>query len=180
MVNAVTTPTTPRDALALLALLGAPAHLVRHHELVVEAAELLIRELRRSFPVRFDAQRVLVGAALHDAGKIRHPSEMSVPGNAHEREGEAMLLAHGVAPNVARFCWTHGAWTTSELTLEDLLVAAADKLWRGKREPELEQRLVEALSNSSGLPAWEAFSRADELFSQVAAQGDERLDRSRR
>ncbi len=175
----VTTPTNPRDALALLVVLGAPPHLVRHHELVVEAAELLIRELRRSLSLRFDAQRVLVGAALHDAGKIKHPSELNVPGSAHEREGEAMLLAHGVAPNVARFCWTHAAWTHSELTLEDLLVAAADKLWRGKREGELEQRLIAALAASAGMPAWEAFSRADEIFAQVAAEADERLDRSR-
>lgn len=175
----MTTPTNAREAFALLAVLGAPPHLVRHHELVVEAAELLVRELRRAFPLRFDVQRVVLGAALHDVGKIKHPSEMSVPGNAHERDGEAMLLSHGVAANVARFCWTHAAWTQSELTLEDLLVAAADKLWRGKREAELEQRLVESIAFASGVPEWEAFSRADEIFAQVASDGDERLERSR-
>jgi hypothetical protein len=179
MVRTVTTPTNAPQALALLAQLGAPSHLVRHHELVIEAAEILIRELRRSFRVQFDAQQVLVGAALHDAGKIKHPREMSVPGHAHEHDGEQMLLAHGVAPHVARFCWTHAAWMQPDMKLEDLLVAAADKLWKGKREAELEQRLVEALAASSGLPAWEAFSRADEIFAEVAANGDERLERSR-
>jgi HD superfamily phosphodiesterase len=179
MVSTVTTPTNAAQALALLAELGAPTHLVRHHELVVEAAEILVRELRRSFRLRFDVQRVLVGAALHDAGKIKHPSEMRVTGNAHEREGEAMLLARGVAPAVARFCWTHAAWTHPEATLEDLLVAAADKLWRGKREAELEQLLVASIAATSATPAWEAFSRADEIFSLVAADGDDRLERSR-
>ena len=89
-----------------------------------------------------------------------------------------MLLEHGVAPNVARFCWTHAAWTQSEMTLEDLLVAAADKLWRGKREAELEQRLVSTIATASGVPDWEAFSQVDEIFAQVAADGDERLERS--
>jgi HD superfamily phosphodiesterase len=178
-VPVVTTPTNAREALALLVSLGAPPHLVRHHELVVEAAELLVRKLRRAFPLRFDVQLVMVGAALHDLGKIRHPSEMSIPGNAHEREGEAMLLKHGVSANIARFCWTHAAWTQCEMTLEDLLVAAADKLWRGKREAELEQRLVSAIAIASAVPDWEAYSRADEIFAQVAADGDERLERSR-
>jgi len=120
-----------------------------------------------------------VGAALHDVGKIRHPTEMSVPGNAHEREGEAMLLGRGVAPAVARFCWTHAAWSHPEATLEDLLVATADKLWRGKREAELEQLLVSSIAATTRTPAWEAFSRADEIFSQVAADGDDRVERSR-
>lgn len=173
------TPRTPEEALTLLEDLGAPPHLRRHHELVLEAAMVLVSELVRAFSLRLDAQRVLVGAALHDVGKIRHPTEMSVPGNAHEREGEAMLLARGVAPAVARFCWTHAAWTHPEATLEDLIVAAADKLWKGKREAELEQLLVTALAASSGTPAWDAFSRADEIFSEIAADGDDRLARSR-
>lgn len=173
------TPTNARDALALLVRLGAPPHLVRHHELVVEAAERLVRELRRAFPLRFDVQRVMVGAAVHDVGKITHPTEMNVPGSAHEREGEALLLRHGVAPDIARFCWTHAAWTQDDRSLEDLLVAAADKLWRGRREAELEQRLVSAIALASAVPEWEAFSRADEIFAHVAADGDDRLERSR-
>lgn len=170
---------TPDEAIALLQDLGAPAHLVRHHELVLEAAEVLVRELVSAFSLRVDTKRVLVGAALHDAGKIKHPGEMSVPGNRHEREGEAMLLARGVDPSIARFCWTHAAWLQPEMTLEDLLVATADKLWRGKRETELEQRLIAAIAATTGTAAWEVFSSADEIFTQVAAQGDERLERSR-
>lgn len=174
-----TTPTTPEEALSLLEQLGAPARLVRHHELVVEAAELLVRSLVREFALRVDAQRVLVGAALHDVGKLQHPDELRIPGSAHERAGEALLLARGVSPAVARFCWTHAAWTSPEVDLEDLLVATADKLWRGKRETGLEQRLVAAIAAATGVPAWETFSRADEIFGQVAAAGDERLERSR-
>lgn len=175
----MSTPSTPRESLAVLHALGAPAHLVRHHELVLEAAEVLVRELVRAFSLRVDVRRVLVGAALHDVGKIKHPGEMSVAGNAHEREGEAMLLARGVAPEVARFCWTHAAWAQPEMQLEDLLVAAADKLWRGKRETELETRLVTAIAATTGAPAWEVFARAEEIFTEVAAEGDERLERSR-
>lgn len=164
---------TTAEALELLRALGAPPRLVRHHELVVEAAEVLVSGLRPLLGTRADLQRVLLGAALHDVGKINHPTEMSVPGNAHERDGEALLLARGVEPSLARFCWT-------DMELEDLLVAAADKLWRGKRDDGLEQRLVEALGVASGRPGWDVFSEADEVFAAVAADGDERLARSQR
>ena len=60
-----------------------------------------------------------------------------------------------------------------------LLVAAADKLWKGKRVDELEQLLVASIASATGTPAWEAFSRADDIFSKIAADGDERLERSR-
>ena len=129
---------------------------------------------------RTDLRRVLLGAALHDVGKINHPTEMNVPGNAHERAGEALLLERGLEPSLARFCWSHAAWTQADMELEDLLVAAADKLWRGKREDGLEQRLVAALAVVSGRPAWDVFSAADEVFAAVASDGDERLARSQR
>lgn len=62
---------------------------------------------------------------------------------------------------------------------EDLLVALADKLWKGKRVAELERRIVEALAAKSELDFWETFVRADDLFERIAARGDERLSRSR-
>ncbi|WP_431962932.1 hypothetical protein [Actinacidiphila sp. bgisy160] len=78
------------------------------------------------------------GAATHDIGKALHVAELSAPGSAHERAGRAQLLAQGVTPRLARFAATHGSWTDAAVTMEDLLVSVADKVWKGKRVTELE------------------------------------------
>lgn len=164
------------SALALLERLGAPPRLVRHHELVVEAARELVAGLR-PFASSFDATLVLIGAALHDAGKILHPEEVTAPGHHHELAGRELLVEHGLG-DLARFCISHARWDDDGLPLEDLLVALADKLWKGKRVPALEQRVVDRLSNPSSSPSWEVFTLADEVFERIAARGDERLARS--
>ena len=63
---------TVRDvtaALGLLERLGAPHRLVRHHALVAEAAQQILDDLG-DLARGVDRELVLVGAALHDAGKI--------------------------------------------------------------------------------------------------------------
>jgi len=169
---------TGADALALLTELGASPHLVRHHELVLEAALLLTDKLRRELGLEFDAGLVHIGAALHDVGKISHPAELSAPGHAHERSGRALLLAARVPERLARFCVTHASWGEPELALEDLLVALADKLWKGKRIAALEQRVLEHIAASLELPAWRAFELADTVFEAIAADAEQRLARS--
>jgi hypothetical protein len=72
---------------------------VRHHELVLEAATILCDRLRRDLSLAFDREQVLVGAALHDAGKILHPEEMSAPGSQHELAGKELLTNNGVDAN---------------------------------------------------------------------------------
>lgn len=164
------------DALALLERLGAPPRLVRHHELVVEAANELVAGLQ-PFVSCFDVRTVLLGAALHDIGKILHPDEMSGPESRHELDGRDLLAVHGL--NVlARFAMTHAQWDDDALPLEDLLVALADKLWKGKRVAALEHRIVDRLSTRRGAPSWEVFTLADKVFERIAARRDERLARS--
>jgi hypothetical protein len=164
---------SPQDALDLLRSLGAVPWLVGHHELVVEAAGLLVAGLSG---VRFDRGAVLIGAALHDAGKIVHPAEMSSPGHQHEQAGRDLLAAHGVPGELARFCVTHAAWEGG--TLEDHLVALADKLWKGKRDEALERGVVDQIAAVTGQERWEVFERVDALCETIAADGDERLARS--
>jgi hypothetical protein len=169
---------TPAEALALLASLGAAPWLVRHHELVVEAAELLTRKLSRELKVPFARDEVLLGAALHDAGKVLHPHEMREPGHQHEPAGEALLLSRGVPAWLARICVTHASWRREEVKLEELLVALADTLWKGKRDPELEARVLKQISALTGQPAWQVFDALDAICEAVAADGDGRLARS--
>ena len=162
------------DGSQWLASRGAHPWLVRHHELVLEAASALVDGLK----VDFDAERVLLGAAIHDAGKMLHPAEMSAPGNAHEAAGEALLRADGFPPEVARMCVTHAAWSEPGAELEDRLVALADKLWKGKREGALEAALLEELGERTGRPVWEVFVEFDALCERIAAGGPDRLRRS--
>jgi hypothetical protein len=174
------TLTTPDDALELLRALGAPAHLVRHHALVVEAADLLIRGLEVALgpPSWFSPVMVRLGAALHDAGKIVHPEELHQPGHAHEPAGRDLLLRAGVAPELAAFCVSHAAWRDAGDDADVLLVALADHLWKGRRNEDLEKQLVELVARTHELPAWDVFVRLDTVFEQVAADGPERLRRS--
>lgn len=160
-------------ALALLKRLEAPHRLIRHHELVVEAAHEIVKGLGR-FGSHFDANEVLIGAALHDAGKILFLGEMDGPGDRHEAAGKELLRGEGLR-ELARFCVTHADWDRDDLALEDLLVALADKLWKGKRVADLEQRVVDRLVARSGSPFWDVFTLADDLFEAVAAGADRRL-----
>jgi hypothetical protein len=161
----------------LLVELGASPWLVRHHELVVEAATILCDRLRDAGVV-FDREQVLAGAALHDAGKIVHPEEMSVAGSEHEAAGERLLIEHGVEPSLARFCVTHAAWERPDLALEDLLVALADKLWKGKRIDELEQRVAAVIAERTQREPWEIFDVLDAICEAIADDGPSRLARS--
>ncbi len=168
---------TSTEAFALLAKLGASAWLVRHHELVVEAARLVCRAVSR-LGLAIDDEVILAGAALHDAGKIVHPGEEHAPGHEHEQAGQALLVASGVPASLARFCVTHASWGGEDRTLEDLLVALADKLWKGKRVDDLEQLAITRIARVLGRSEWEVFAELDAPFEAIAAGGSDRLARS--
>ncbi len=166
------------EALALVRELGAPPRLVRHVELVGEAGDAILKAVA-ALDVRVDVARVEAGIVFHDVGKIRHPSELDEPGHAHEETGQRMLLEEGVSPELARSCVSHARWADEGVTLEERLVALADKLWKGKRETALEELVVEAVARRSGGDRWSVFTSLDEAFEKIAAGADDRLARSR-
>lgn len=165
------------DARALLLELGAPPRLQRHAELVTEAALALLALFKRH-GLTPDAGWVIAGAALHDAGKVLHPAELAGPGGEHEPAGEALLLRHGVAPHIARCCRSHAQWARLECSLEELLVALADKLWKGVRVAKLEQRVIESAAAALGRTLWDLFVPLDTGFEAIAATASDRLARS--
>jgi hypothetical protein len=171
-------PITPARALELLEDLGASPWLVRHHELVLEAATILCDRLRRDLDLAFDREQVLVGAALHDAGKIVHPAEMHQAGNEHEFAGERLLVENGVPATIARFCVTHASWVRPNIVLEDLLVALADKLWKGKRADDLEHTLAETIARDTKREVWAVFGALDAICDEISADGPARLARA--
>lgn len=171
------TITNLADARALLQELGAPARLLRHAELVSEAGEALLT-LFAAHGLTLDRAWVRAGAALHDAGKLEHRGELERPGALHEPAGELLLLAHGVAPHIARCCRSHAQWATLACSLEELVVALADKLWKGARVPALEQRVIEAAAAQAKRDLWALFVPLDAGFEAVAEGASLRLARS--
>lgn len=163
------------EILELLRELGAPEHLVRHHELVVEAAAELLAGIPETHEI--GRRLVLQGAAVHDAGKIRAPDEMHGPGSSHELLCKELIASKGHM-TLARFCETHARWRDDGLEIEDLLVALSDKLWKGKRVAELEERVVKRLAEDGGSDFWSVFAWADPLFERIADRGPERLRRA--
>ncbi|MEU3493237.1 HD domain-containing protein [Kitasatospora cineracea] len=165
----------PDEAVALLTGAGAPPRLVAHLRLVHDvAARLADWTAERCPELAVDRSAVLFGAATHDIGKAVHRSELSGPGSAHEPAGRELLLAAGVAPELARFAAGHADWGPSS-TAEDLLVALADKVWKDKRVPELEDLLVGALARAGGGERWAWFLALDELLTAIGADADPRL-----
>ncbi len=161
----------------LLDALDAPSRLRAHLMLVHDVARTLMAQMNRTWPgLDYDHHAVALGAAVHDVGKVVYPDELSQPGHAHEAAGEALLIERGFPREIARFARTHGQWQAeATLTLEDLLVAVADALWRGTRELELEDALCQRIAAQTGEGHWQAFARLDGIASEIAADADARL-----
>jgi hypothetical protein len=162
----------PGPAAELLRALDAPPRLGAHLRAVHDVAWTLTDVLGRRRPdLEFDTTAVLFGAATHDIGKVVHVAELSAPGHRHEEAGRDLLLRYGVPAHLARFAGNHGSWDAPEVTLDDLLVSLADKVWKGARITGLEDRVGAHLG---GAP-WEAFLVLDDVLQGLAAGADERL-----
>ncbi len=168
---------TLHDACLLLKEMGAPFRLIRHAELVSEAAELLIQRYEE-LGVQLNYQWIRLGAALHDCGKILYPEELEGPGNRHEPRGATLLRDHGVSEKVARCCLSHARWNEMECALEELSVALADKLWKGKRVEVLENLLIDRVAQQLNRDRWDLFIDLDNCFEEIANGGNRRLARS--
>ncbi|MFF0295638.1 HD domain-containing protein [Kitasatospora sp. NPDC004614] len=165
----------PDEVTLLLAELAAPPRLVAHLRLVHDVAVRLVDWSAEHCPgLEFNRAAVLFGAATHDIGKALHRAELSGPGSAHEPAGRELLLAAGVAPELARFAAGHATWGPDS-GVEDLLVSLADKVWKNRRVPDLEDLLVAALVRAGGGERWEQFLALDELLTAIGDGAEERL-----
>lgn len=165
------------QARKLLSRLEAPKQLVRHGELVEESAKKLTDAIER-LGVSVDVDFVRAGALIHDVGKIEFPRELYQAGRDHECAGERLLLANGEEADLARVCRSHSAWDSPENSLEELLVALADKLWKGKRVDDLELRVIDGVADRMSSGRFEIFTHLDAVFERVAANGQRNLERS--
>ncbi|WP_443066307.1 HD domain-containing protein [Streptomyces sp. NBC_01262] len=166
----------PIEAAELLHSVDAPPRLVAHLRAVHDVAGQLLEWIAtRNLDLGINPEAVLFGAATHDIGKTLHLAELSAPGAQHEEAGRELLMAQGVDSVMARFAATHAAWTTEEAGMEDLLVSLADKIWKNKRVPELEDLVVAGLAAASGRSVWEEFLDLDSVLARIGDQADERL-----
>ncbi len=165
------------DAFEFLDRIGAPEHLKTHVALVGEAADLLIKKCQ-DLGLSLDYEFVQTGVVIHDVGKIVHSDEMSGPGSRHEPEGERILLENGASSRLARVCMSHARWKEMECSIEELLIALADKLWKGKRVESLEMEVIDRIAALLKVGRWDVFPELDQKFEEIAAGGHKRLQRS--
>ena len=167
----------PREAEALLARLRAPARLVAHLTLVHSSAAKLVDRLSEAWPcLEVDRASVLLGAAVHDVGKIVHIEELTGSGKAHEAAGEALLLREGFAPSVARLARTHGRHDAEgDLAIEGLMVILADAVWKGARRPAVEEKLCQEIARACHEEAWRVCACLDEILAELTTGAEERL-----
>lgn len=166
----------PGEVAELLVALDAPARLGAHLRAVHDVADRLTEWLAARYPVlAFDRAAVLFGAATHDIGKAVHVEELSGPGSRHEAAGQRLLLDAGFEPSLARFAATHAGWHGAGIEVDDLLVSVADKVWKAKRVPDLEQLVVDRLAAASGQQPWQVFLDLDDHLDRLAAGADARL-----
>lgn len=78
-----------------------------------------------------------------------------------------------LTPHFAHFARTHARWQGEEL--EDVVVALADNVWKGKRVEALESRVAELIAEQSGGEAWRVFCLLDTICEGVAAGGERRV-----
>jgi hypothetical protein len=160
----------------LCSQLKAPARLVAHLRVVHDAASEIVTGLKAYFPkLEFDSDAVLFGSAIHDLEKCLHQHELYESGDQHEEDGFALLEKLGVDSALAKFCRTHGAWSREEMTLDDLLVALADTVWKGKRIEKLELKVLNQIVEQTNIEKWNIFADLDTLLTRVCIKGNDRL-----
>ncbi len=166
----------PLQVSDLLEKYQASALLKRHLTLVYNTSiEICTQFTKEWITLSFDKQEILFGSATHDIGKIIETSELYEKGNKHEQKGYELLLQNGIPEKLARFAKTHGNWDQESLTIEDLMVALADKIWKGKRVEALEERLTKEISIRTNTDYWEVYTKLDAIISKIALGADERL-----
>ena len=85
------------------------------------------------------------------------------------------LIEHGISAEYARFARTHGQWERST-DIEDLLVALADKLWKGTRNRELEKKVVQYSSTVCREATWSVYTKLDDVLTPIADGSPQRLE----
>lgn len=165
----------PTLVLTLHKRFNAPPRLLAHHILVHHLAyQLLIGLQDCQLASNIDQIGVYFGATTHDLGKTLYPNELNAPGKQHEQAGQALLIQVGISAKRARFAALHSD-ITSERNIDELLVALADHLWKGKRNTALEELVIAERAQASQRDYWDVWVTISELCDRLAADSISRL-----
>lgn len=166
----------PKNISELLERLDAPERLIRHLRLVYSTANDLLSSLKQEFPlIKMNEALVLFGSVTHDIGKTEITDELYKSGTKHEIVGMNILLNHGFSTEESRFANTHGNWSAKDLTIEDLLVSLSDKVWKGKRIPELEELICKQIADNSTYNYWSIYTKLDLILEKITLEADNRI-----
>ena len=61
-----------------------------------------------------------------------------------------MLVERGVSARISRCCLSHARWDRMECSTEELLIALADNIWKGKRVEVLELLVIDRIAGQLG------------------------------
>jgi hypothetical protein len=167
----------PPEVVDLLAKYAAPPRLVAHLTIVHDVAIALIKRVDACWPLLdYDQGRVLIGAATHDVGKTVYPNELTGPGTQHEEIGPQLLRESGFPEAHARFARTHAQWDReAPVQLEDVLVAFADTIWKGKRDEALEREIAQQIAKRCQEETWEVYMKLDDIACELAKGAHARI-----
>ncbi len=166
----------PKRIAELLDKLDSPMQLNKHLQLVYSTANELLSKLKQEWStIELEDELILQGAGIHDIGKTKVKKELFESGKEHEIIGKEILEELGFTKTEARFAVTHGNWQQNDLTLEDLLVSLADKIWKGKRVEDLEEKVGYALADRLKVDYWDIYEKLDKILEEVSLGADKRL-----
>ncbi|CAM1343513.1 HD domain-containing protein [Tenacibaculum amylolyticum] len=160
----------------LLEQCNAPQRLVKHLTIVNSTAFYIIEEFKKEWPnLLLNEKEILFGASTHDIGKAVITNELYNKGNKHESEGLKLLKELGFKDQEARFTVTHGDWKNPDLKIEDLLVCLSDKVWKGKRINELEEKVTYKISELTETDFWDVSIKLELILEKITIGSDERI-----
>lgn len=166
----------PNKITELLQKLNSPEQLNRHLQIVYSTAKELLSRLNQEWPLlELNEALILFGAATHDIGKVEIKNELYESGKEHEMTGKRILEKLGFTETESRFALTHGNWKGNNLFLEDLLVSLADKIWKGKRIIELEEKIGYLIATKLKTNYWQIFGKLDRILEEISLEADKRL-----
>lgn len=166
----------PKEILKILNENDAPALLKRHLILVYNVGITIIEKLTLTWPnLPINKKEILFGTATHDIGKIIEIQELNFPGKKHEIAGYKFLINKNISENFARFAKTHGDWKTENLKIEDLIVILSDKIWKGNRINELEERITTEIAKILNIDYWDVYVKLDTIISNIILGAGARL-----
>ena len=160
----------------LLEQFNAPQRLIKHLTIVNTTASHIVEQLKTEWPnLVLNRKEILFGASTHDIGKAVITDELYKKGKKHESEGFKILKELGYNYEQSRFTITHGNWENQNLKIEDLIVCLSDKIWKGKRVNELEERITNEISELIQTDFWDVSMKLELILEKIAIGSDDRI-----